>query len=292
MRYTNPNTRNITWQKSWFFLDNDVQLVLLSDVRSNSSADVISVLDQRRKEGPYYVDGVPEHNYKTRSLSHGLHRRHHNRRAVPTSDIQGQGVTKYAHANSLWHGNVGYTFDSVPLSVQTGNKTGNWSTIGVSTEPPTTVDLFAAWIDQTTSFAYSVYPGTTYQEFQSKAVLGVLQHKVVRNDKSVSAVVDEANNVAYVVFWDDQGGDVMLPSCSEHAAIKIRADVSSALVYRIDEGTFVISDPSQTKKVVNLVLESNEHDKKPKGFENENVRTFAVSLPSGGLAGSSVSETL
>ena len=56
MRYTNPITGGITFQKAWFFLDDDIQVVMLSDVALNSSSPVISVLDQKKHIGSYYVD--------------------------------------------------------------------------------------------------------------------------------------------------------------------------------------------------------------------------------------------
>ena len=48
MSYTNPITHAMSWQKTWFFLDNDVQYVMLNGVTSTSDAPVFSVLDQRR----------------------------------------------------------------------------------------------------------------------------------------------------------------------------------------------------------------------------------------------------
>jgi hypothetical protein len=48
MRYQNPVTKAFTFQKAWFFLDNDVQHVLVNNITSKTSAPIISVLDQKR----------------------------------------------------------------------------------------------------------------------------------------------------------------------------------------------------------------------------------------------------
>ncbi|KAJ6552996.1 galactose mutarotase-like domain-containing protein [Mycena capillaripes] len=57
MRYTNPLTKSFHFQKSWFFLDEDVQVVLVSNISSASNASVISVLDQKLHDGQVMVDG-------------------------------------------------------------------------------------------------------------------------------------------------------------------------------------------------------------------------------------------
>ncbi|RDB19287.1 Chondroitinase-AC [Hypsizygus marmoreus] len=49
MRYTNPVTKAFHFQKAWFFLNDDVQHVMVSGVFStNAETPAISVLDQRR----------------------------------------------------------------------------------------------------------------------------------------------------------------------------------------------------------------------------------------------------
>ena len=121
MKFTNPLTKSLSWQKAWFFLQSDVQHVMIPVITSNSAAPVYSVLDQKRHNGQVYVDGTP---------------------------IQQSTATISAH--TLWHDNVGYVFDkqqSPKVSVQVGEKSGDWAAIGISTQGTETVDLFAAWID-------------------------------------------------------------------------------------------------------------------------------------------------
>jgi len=47
MRYYNPFTHSLKWQKAWFFLENDIQFVMVNNLSSNNSAPLYSVLDQR-----------------------------------------------------------------------------------------------------------------------------------------------------------------------------------------------------------------------------------------------------
>ena len=48
MRFENPLTRNLNFRKSWFFLEEDVQVVIISEIVSVTEVEVLSVLDQRR----------------------------------------------------------------------------------------------------------------------------------------------------------------------------------------------------------------------------------------------------
>ncbi|THH13551.1 hypothetical protein EW146_g6685 [Bondarzewia mesenterica] len=61
MRYTNPYTDALSWQKAWFFLADDVQHVMVSNLMSTSDAPVYSVLDQRLHVGPVFVNGFDVH---------------------------------------------------------------------------------------------------------------------------------------------------------------------------------------------------------------------------------------
>ena len=59
MRYKNPATGSLSFQKAWFFLDDDVQHVMVAAANTTSGKDhpVISVLDQKRLNGAVVVDG-------------------------------------------------------------------------------------------------------------------------------------------------------------------------------------------------------------------------------------------
>jgi hypothetical protein len=258
MRYTNPNTKAFGFQKAWFFLDNDVQHVLVNSITSTTSAPIFSVLDQKRHNG----------NVMLATTRNGT-------LAVVTSNST-QPVW------SLWHDNVGYTFDQTTMDSQaffkTGSVTGNWSSIGTSTHPPTTVDLFSAWIQHRNAsvpVSYTVFPGVDSATFasKSKSVAGAL--RTLRNDGHVSAVTDSAHSTTMTVFWDATGGTLQLSPSNA----TLSASANSVVVYNAGTNSVTVSDPSQTVSSLNITLSSNG--------QNRSLM-FALPAGPGGNAGSSV----
>jgi len=304
MRYTNPITRSITFQKAWFFLDDDIQVVMLSDVASNSSSPTISVLDQKKYIGSYYVDGgeinppyLEDEGAVNGSRPDGPgNNQSVSQTAFATLPIE--NITYHQDIQTLWHANVGYSFDlgsSVNVSIQTGNKTGNWSTLGISTQPLSNVDMFAAWIEQPkeqTSLAYKIFPATDRRGFQRKASRYQSRHRVLVNDKTISAILDTQQDTAFVIFWAADGGSVTVPGPRGCANITVSSNINSAIIYHRSAGEIVVSDPSQTAATLVLDLEVGTTGKKAPGFESGAQRRLVFALPSGGLAGSSVSQSL
>ena len=145
MRYTNPMTESLSWQKTWFFLEDDVQYVMIANISSKTDAPVFSVIDQRRFSGP----------------------------DVFVNDISTFGGN-FTDTHTLWHGDVGYEFRGVngtyDLSLEWSNKTGNWSSTGVFSGQET-VELFTAWLhhkDLSAPISYAIYPAVDYGTFALK----------------------------------------------------------------------------------------------------------------------------
>ncbi|KAJ6610029.1 polysaccharide lyase family 8 protein [Mycena sp. CBHHK59/15] len=269
MRYTNPLTHALHWQKAWFFLDDNVQLVMVANVSSATNATVISVLDQRRHAGTVILDSVT----RVPSLTeHGI------------------------RAESLWHGNVGYTFFDAPanafsLSVQVGEKTGNWTAIGTSAQPPETVDLFAAWIQHdslNTSLAYTIYPGTDFATFLLKSAQS--QIRVIQNDALCSAVLDVRGGTMMAVFWAAGGGSVTVAPNSP-ASFTISTSGTAALMFDFGSETVTVSDPTQSLSTISVTLTVGGGIM-PFSWSGGLSKTLVFTLPSDGLAGSSVSQKL
>ncbi|EKM83850.1 hypothetical protein AGABI1DRAFT_31645 [Agaricus bisporus var. burnettii JB137-S8] len=269
MRYTNPLTGDLNWQKAWFFLEGDVQHTMISNITSTSDSPVFSVLDQRLHDDAIFMDdGEP----------------------FRAND----GPTPLSSA-TLWHGGVGYDLsglgDDDILHVEVGPKSGNWSAIGTSTEPPSTFDLFAAWIEHGTpasSISYSTFPGTSFTGFMGKQAKLRLQSVV--NDGSVGAIYDEEHQTVMVVFWEEDGGSVTIRP-PRLAPITISADGNIALIYRFSDAAVYVSDPSQTLTEVQVNLQLGTGWKPPLwGFHRS--KDFSIFLPTGGLAGSSVRQPL
>jgi Polysaccharide lyase family 8, super-sandwich domain/Polysaccharide lyase family 8, C-terminal beta-sandwich domain len=262
MRYTNPLTNSFSWQKAWFFLNNDTQYVMIANVVSHSDAPIYSVLDQRRHAGPIRInDDVfdpPDNQTFDRTVS------------------------------SLWHGGVGYLFDSTStvLSLSVGESTGAWSAIGTSMQPPETVDIFAAWIehqDLTQPVSYTIFPGTTFDTFRSKSEGRHLTP--LQNDANISAIFDVDYGAVSAVFWDASGGTLDLgsePSIS-FGVSSVSVNENIALILDFRTGTFTVSDPSQTLTSVEIQVT------RTRGIPS----TYMMELPQGpGAAGSSVTQKL
>ncbi|KAF7311916.1 Polysaccharide lyase family 8 protein [Mycena indigotica] len=271
MRYDNPTTRAMTWRKTYFFLQGDIVFVMIALITSTTSAPVYSVLDQRVRGGDVFVNG------NTISAS---------------ANVTG--------ASSLWHAGTGYTFNATnpatSLSVTLGPKTGNWQAIGSSKAAPNTVDMFTAYLphhDISQSATYAMYPGTTQAQFAARAAAEPSALQVVRNDGSISALIDVAHNTAYIAFWTAAGSTFTLPSQkSGVASIQVKANANSALILHMDSWTVWAADPTQTitaPLVLNFTLLSGTA---PAGWGSVKSRVVNIALPTGGMAGASVSAAL
>ncbi|KAG1757532.1 polysaccharide lyase family 8 protein [Suillus lakei] len=207
MRYTNPETGSLSWQKTWFFLETDIQHVMIANISSATAAPVFSVLDQRRFGGGVWVNGV------------------------------GTYGGNYTDPQTMWHGDVGYEFPAANgtygLSVEWGNRTGAWSDIGTSTRPPETVELFTAWLyhnNLSAPVSYTSYPAVDYGTFTLKRAATQLQE--IENSASISALLDKVHRT--------------VTAMGATAPITVTTSANAAILYRVDSGTVVVSDPSQT----------------------------------------------
>ncbi|KAJ7651176.1 polysaccharide lyase family 8 protein [Roridomyces roridus] len=270
MRYANPTTNTLTWRKTFFFLDDDIMFVMIALITSSTTDPVFTVLDQRTHVGDVFVDG------------------------------SAAGTGNYTGVSTLWHAGTGYSFNAsstaTSLSLQLGPRTGSWQAIGSSSAPPNTVDIFAAWLSHDTVSApatYAMFPGTTQAQFAQKAQTASTNLQVVRNDGSISALLDGAHNTAYIAFWTAAGSTITIPSLkSGVGAIQIKSNGSSALIFRMDTWDVTVSDPSQTLTAPLLLNFTLLSGTAPSGWGTAKSRAVTVPLPSGGMAGASVSAQL
>ncbi|KAJ3511292.1 hypothetical protein NLJ89_g4183 [Agrocybe chaxingu] len=266
MRYTTPLTKTLHWQKAWFFLEDDVQHVMVSALSSTTNASVFSVLDQRRYAGSLIVDGVA--------------------RQDPTM--------RRASIQTFWHGDVGYLFNqSFSLSFEVGKKTGEWSAIGTSTQPPATFHLFAAWIEHDLALspiAYTVFPGTTHSAFVQKAHRLAAGIQNIRNDANVSAIYDRVHRTIMAVFWNTLGGSATVVPDITSAPITVTSNGNIGVIYKVASGQVTVADPSQSLISVQLSLDLGQ-GRKPPHWAGQS-KSLIFQLPSGGLAGSSVTQRI
>lgn len=278
MRYTNPYTGTLSFQKAWFFFDDDVQHIMLPFAISNSSNSsveypVISVLDQKRLNGPVYVDG--------KALTEG---------------------GNFSRPTSLWHDHVGYSFDysthdaSFDLAVDFGARSGDWANIGISTVGEITVDLFSAWINHGVGalldlpVAYTAFPATSQSQFAHKRARVRDQLCTARNDDKVSAVYDGAHRTAMAVFWVAQGGVVTFERAQGEASITIAASANAVVIYNVDKGEVTVADPSQTLQSLVVTLKVGGGGSWPEEWKGKSTKTLEFVLPLGGIAGQSVTQ--
>ena len=268
MRFENPINKDLNWRKTWFFLPDDVQHVMVARITSTSGAPVFSVLDQRRHDDEVLVNGE--------SASSG----------------------NFSTPQTLWHGGVGYLFntsDPVSLSLSIGDRSGSWQAIGASSKPPETVDMFLAWLvheDVSADISYTVFPATTTDTFASKAATASSSLKSIRNDGSISALLDSGNEVAMMVFWETDGGKVTIPSpITGGAPITVNTTGSSNVILKLDTLTVTVADPTQLLTTLTLTFTLGSGTP-PSGWGSAQSKTITFSLPQGGVAGSSLTQTL
>ncbi|KAF8973957.1 polysaccharide lyase family 8 protein [Flammula alnicola] len=267
MRYETPTTKTLNWRKTWFFLNNDVQFVMVARLTSSTTAPVFSVLDQRRQDGPVFVNG-----------------------------IQSTGGN-FSSAATLWHGGVGYAFNtsnpSTSLSLSLSTSTGSWQTISTSSQLPVTVDLFSAWlnhIDTTASISYTVFPGTTQASFQQK--LTALQLNSIRNDGSISALLDASNNIAMLVYWVAGGGSVTVPSTTGKAALTVKTNGNSIIIMNLSTWAITVSDPTQSLTSVTMTFSLGSGSIPAGWASSSRSLNLTITLPAGGIIGSTVQQSL
>ncbi|KAL1742014.1 polysaccharide lyase family 8 protein [Schizophyllum fasciatum] len=255
MRYTNPTTGKFTFQKAWIFTADGAQRVLIPSINNTSPTEVRTVLDQKRHSGDVFVDG----------------------------EAVSGGVANKTGVQSLWHAGVGYTLpegSSAKLTVTTGKRTGAWSKIGSSSQPPTTVDLFTAYLvrgNVSQPLEYTAFPGTAdTAAFASAAATTLPALVTVQNDAHISAVWDATRATAFVVFWDAQGGAVALLG-----GVSVRTNAGATVIYEARAGRVTVSDPTQRLEQVVVAVTPGEG-------QSAVLRTFK--LPQGGQAGASVSQ--
>ncbi|KAG8706440.1 hypothetical protein FRC08_001068 [Ceratobasidium sp. 394] len=279
MRYVNPLTKALSFHKAYFFFADNVQHVLINSINSRSDAPVFSVLDQRLHSGGISLDGNPAKNGKYRAV------------------------------DSLWHAGTGYIFppaQGTEVSIEVGKKTGDWRAIGASTRPRSTKDMFAAWIvhdsgNLTAPIEYSVFPATkSNKDFQDKA--GGSTPYTVSNTEVVSAAVDSTRRTLGAAFWKAEGGTVYVP----YMGMTITVDQPVVLMLKLtgdgsSQGELSVADPTHGNASVNvhIVWAANGrrhrnghigHHHSSSLRRDQSEVTLAIELPTGGLAGSTVTQ--
>ncbi|KAG9018581.1 hypothetical protein FRB90_011303 [Tulasnella sp. 427] len=260
MDYKNPYTGTLAYRKAWFFLPNDVQHVIVSNIQKTSAADVYHVLDQKRTNGAIYLDGKVASGYSTST------------------------------AKSLWHDSVGYTFDganATTVQVATDDRTGNWAVIGTSWAGSSDVNVFQAWLKHdparlSTPISYTVYPDTASAKIFSDKVKQYAVTTVYGTN--VSAAMDKAQSVFMAVFW--QASSTVTAKFSA-GSVTVQSNQGVVVILDLKNWTVAVSDPTQTLANVVLTLKTTGIAK-PKCTALTTGKKVTVNFPQGADLGKTV----
>lgn len=245
MRYTNPMTGGLKFQKAWFFLEGGREHVMVGDVWANSTAPVYSVLDQKRRAGGVVVNGVD----------------------VAAQSSWDAGGSRSESTSSLWHDNIGYFFSSAneaDLVVKVGERPGNWTAIGTSKQPPSSVNLFAAYLEHKASqdgsyqpISYTTFPAISADAFAERLETdnpsSILE---LSNTAQITAIYDLESATVYAVFWVSDAGEVSFAGPGG-STFKLSASAPVAVIFDTMLGDVVVSDPSRGLDNVEVVVEGN-----------------------------------
>ncbi|KAF3070004.1 Chondroitinase-AC [Trichoderma lentiforme] len=280
--YLDPLTQNLSYRKSWFFVDEGV-IVITTDIKKNSTAGntpVITVLDNRAAEPTKPL------------LKNG-----------PLSKLGEQHST----SDTLYYANNGYLAYDTPfeLTISLGKRSGNWSEISTSTQGVKTADIFSAYTTiKGSQFTYGYFPSISSQKL-NKELEEPTWNPITK--KGISGIYGKDR--ASLAFWP--GGD-------KSVALDLKAlgwAKAGTLTFTSDQpAVYLISAQCKDKKSMRLVvtladptqklavasysikISGQGHKVREMGEKSEGLERrgdggigFGVRLPTGGLAGSSVS---
>lgn len=259
MDYQNPTNAKLSFKKTVFFFPSGYAVQVGPVTSKNTTAQLATVLDQRKRNGDIYVSGALKNtntNYNT------------------------------VKTNSIWHDKIGYYFpNSEVLNVDSTPTTADWSDIGISTGS-VTQQLWTSYIKHsqlsTTGLLtqYVVQPNIAQSTFHDSITNGTIPITLAFQASSpqVHAAYSAADDTIGVAFWT--AGTYATPWKSatittDQPCIALLRQTASD-TYRL-----ILSDPSQTLTTIKIKLKINTVTK-----------TLTYTLPTGSSAGKGQSKTI
>ena len=147
--------------KAWFFFGDEI-VCLGADIDSRSDFNVLTTLNQCRSRGDIYADGVKLET----------------------------GSAKLPRAGRIYHDHIAYLpEDGTEVCVESEQRVGSWSDIGVAEGAPVEGDVFTIYIDhglrQTGArYAYTIMPDVTPEDY----LLRERRCKILANTGKLQAV--------------------------------------------------------------------------------------------------------
>jgi len=182
--------------------------------------------------------------------------------------------------NPLWicHDNVAYLFpEDEPVNIKTDIQQGNIQRIyGLGKDTVYAEEVFSLWFDhglkpQNESYQYIVVPGIIPNELSRYAKKTPIT--VLSNTKKIQAVSHDHLEITGIVFH--KAGEFAL---SQELVVRVDQPCLLLLTKRM----ITVSDPTASLKEIAITLERG----------GGSIQTKGVKLPTGGLAGKSVSVKL
>ncbi|KAI8366999.1 galactose mutarotase-like domain-containing protein [Choanephora cucurbitarum] len=258
MDYLNPLNGNLAFKKTVFFFPSGYAVQVGPTTSKNTTAELITVLDQRFRKGNIYISG----ELKNTLMSY----------LSPKT-------------NYLWHDNIGYYFPTAEdIYVDSKPRYANWSNVGISVgaDPQ---QLWSSYIKHPKTNTsglltqYIVQPAVSHAAFSANASEGNMPIQLAFHASSplVNAAYSSADKTIAAAFWT--AGTYTTPwSCT------IKTDNPCViLLNQLDQHSYrvTVSDPSQSLTSIKLTITI------------EGVTKSATySLPSGNKAGSGIVKTL
>ncbi len=115
---------------------------------------------------------------------------------------------------------------------------------------------------------------------------------MLQNNAIASAVLDQTNQVAMFVFWQATGGAVTFQPGPGLAPITVTVTENLTVVYRIQSAQVTVSDPSQTLTSAQVTVAVGPGRELAEWGSSPASKTITFQLPSGGVIGSSVTQSL
>ncbi|KAG9240474.1 polysaccharide lyase family 8 protein [Calycina marina] len=281
--YVDPYDGSISYQKVWFFLEDSV-VVVTTNIQANASGPgVITVLDNRANTGgDILVDGE----------------------IVDASE----GITK--EGNTLCYGGNGYMAfdDPFDLTLFLGDRTGNWTELSTSAAGVTTVPIFSAYTAVSNeSFSYAYFPASTcdalVEEKKNPTAQPIVEDNisgVISGCKLGLAFWPEASNMSITLKLSELGwatsGSVTISSTQPGAYLfageSDRKMPGMGLVVTLSDPTQNLTSTSFSLEFEGISVKDLKLNSEKGIKEVNNAVEVEIELPTGGMAGSSVSHHL
>ncbi|CEP12259.1 hypothetical protein [Parasitella parasitica] len=259
MDYLNPQNGNLAFKKTVFFFPSGYAVQIGPVTSKNKNVPLVTVLDQRRRNGDIYVAGKLKNTDTTYAT---------------------------AKSNSIWHDRIGYYFPtSEVLHVNSRPKASNWSDIGISTGNETQ-QLWSSYIKHSTTATtglltqYIVQPDISASTFNANTAAGKVPIALAfkANSPQVNAAYSAADRSIAAAFWT--AGTYATPWNS----VTITTNNPCILTFRKTSTTnyrLTVADPSQLLTKIKLTIKVGSVSK-----------STTINLPTGVNAGKNAVKTL